>query len=94
MTSHQQSVISYSHSWPQILQHDRLYIYTGCDLVQKPTLLAAFPMLQEHCTSAERQAQGAVYQRICEYHNTVDAMLRLVHAFSCTNRGHSLYIPS
>ncbi len=56
MTSHQQSVISYSHSWPLILQHDVFSIYTGYKFVQKPTLVAAFALLQEDCTSVEMQA--------------------------------------
>lgn len=62
MTSHQQSVISYSHSWP-LIQHDVFFIYTGYKFVQKPTLVAAFAMLQD-CTAVERQAQGAVYEKL------------------------------
>ena len=66
MTSHQQSVISYSHKWLRMIQHDKLYIYysTGCNFVQQPTLVAAFAVLQEVFTAVERHAQGAVCQRI------------------------------
>ena len=94
MTRHQQSVISYSHKWLRMIQHDKLYIYTRCNFVQQPTLVAAFAVLQEVSTALERHAQGAVCQRILEYHTKVNAMLRLVHAFSYTNRRRVLYIPS